>query len=107
MSARLVRPSNAERGTNLSVIAMDEEWVVASVQDYAQDRLHGRDRDGLLLGALHVEDGVLDAVLVKEGIVSLRKVFLHQGAARRVSLPFDGPEDGQTYTMVLSLRRSM
>jgi hypothetical protein len=84
MRARRTAPRKKKRHTHLSVVAVDEEGVVLPIQDHAQDRPHGGERDLLLLGALHVEDGVLDAVLVQERPVALGEVLLHQGAARRV-----------------------
>jgi hypothetical protein len=54
--------------------------MIPLVEHETEDRTHGLDGDGFLLRAWHVEDMVLDAVLVQEGLVTGWKLFLDEGA---------------------------
>lgn len=46
----------------LAVVAVEHQWVVASVQDVSENALHGGIRDGLLLSALHGDHDVVDSI---------------------------------------------
>jgi len=50
--------------TNLAMIAVDKQGVVAPIKNEAKDRLHGLDGNLFLLGTLHVEHAMLDAVFL-------------------------------------------
>jgi hypothetical protein len=54
--------------------------MILAVEHEPQNRPHRLDWDLLLLGTLHVEDMVLDAVLADERVVSLGEVLLDECA---------------------------
>lgn len=63
-----------------AVVAVEQEGVVSRVEDEAEDGSHDVDGDRLLLGALHVEDEMLYAVVGQERLVLGREVLLHEGS---------------------------
>ena len=62
------------------MIAVDQQGVLLLVQHDAEDGLHRVDRDLLLLGALHVEHVVADAVGSDEWLVCLGELLVHKRA---------------------------
>lgn len=92
----------------LSVIAVNQERVISLIEHQPKDGLHCRDGDGLFLGALHIEDMVLDAMSAEESIIALGEILLDQCAKTLVStLAEKKVLIGITYTIVFSLRPSM
>lgn len=66
--------------TYLALITVNQYWVVLFVVNDLQDRGHGLDGDSLLLGALHEDVTMADAIGLHEGNESLRHFLVHQGA---------------------------
>lgn len=67
----------------LAMVAVDQERVVLLVENDAEDRLHRLEGDGLLLGALHVENHLSDAFLSNKHLEVVVKLFLlDKGAAK-------------------------
>lgn len=78
------RRLNSVEISHLAMIAMDQQGMIPTIQDDAQDRLHCRDRDALLLRPLHVEYGMPDAIAPEELVITLGKVLLDEGATPRL-----------------------
>lgn len=64
--------------TYATMVAVHQEWVILAVENESQDGFHRLDWNLLLLRTLHIEDVVLDAVLVDESSVSLGEFFLYK-----------------------------
>jgi hypothetical protein len=86
----------ADRDTYLAVVAMDQQRMVATVQDEAENGPHCRDRDVFLFRALHVEHVMPDAVFVEEGIIATGEVLPHQ-RARKSRQRLKSLEDTRTW----------
>jgi hypothetical protein len=65
---------------------MNQNWVIALIEDKSKDIHHHLCRDGLLLGALHVDDILLDAIGPQEGRVgSIFNLSLNKSPTKTVS----------------------
>ena len=52
--------------------------MILPIENQTENRLHGFDGDSLFLGALHVEDMMLYAVLIDERLIAVWEVLLDQ-----------------------------
>lgn len=66
--------------TYLSLITVNQYWVIFFIVNYLQDRDHSLDGDGLLLGALHEDVTMANAIGLHERNKSLGHFLVHQGA---------------------------
>lgn len=77
--------SACDQETYLALITVNQYWVVLFVVNDLKDRDHSLDGDGLLLGALHQDVTMTDAIGLHERDKCLRHFLVHQGADRSVS----------------------
>lgn len=68
------------------MVAVNHEWVIGCVEHQSEDGLHRRDGNCLFLGALHVEDVMLDTIFAEESIIALREILLDQCAEKPLSV---------------------
>lgn len=66
--------------TYSALVAVNQDGVVALVVDHLKDAGHGQYRNCLLLGALHGDVTMRDAIGPHERLKSLRDVLVHQSA---------------------------
>lgn len=68
------------KDTYLALITVNQYWVVLFVVNDLKNRDHGLDGNGLLLGALHQDVTMTDAIGLHERDECLRHFLVHQGA---------------------------
>jgi len=75
--------------THPAVITMNQNWVIALIEDKSKDIHHHLCRDGLLLGTLHIDDILLDTIGPQEGRVGgIFNLSLNKSPTKPVSPPF-------------------
>lgn len=62
------------------MVAMNEDRMILFLEDDFHDRVHNFFGDVDLLGALHIDDKVTDAILLHESLELWREVFLYERA---------------------------
>lgn len=77
--------------------------MIALVKHKLEDGLHHLCRDGLLLGALHVDDILLDAIRPQEGrVCGIFNLSLNKGPIKTVS-----PQSSQVKTEAKSVSKAV
>ena len=73
----------AEEGkTNLALVTMNQQRMVALVQDSSKNVPHDINRDSRLLGALNANDNVMNAIGCGKVLKSIRELIIDQSARR-------------------------
>lgn len=72
---------NLVKETYLALIAVNQYWVVFLVVNHLENRDHSLDGNGLLLGALHEDVTVTNAIGLHERNECLGHLLVHEGAS--------------------------